>query len=154
METLLDEICPQDEFVKFERAFQSENQGGRRVSPQTQFNYAYCLVRSRHKEDILRGVILLEDLCSSGDPIAMRDYLYYLAFANTRLKDYERARDCIKKFLAVEPSNRQAQELEAIIRDRLTKEGLKGLVITGGVAVAASVIAGIGIAVIKNLVNK
>ena len=154
METLLDEIVPEEEFLKFEKSFQAEGSRGGRVSPQTQFNYAHCLIRSRHKEDIVRGVILLEDLCSNGDPSAMRDYLYYLAFANTRLKDYERAQDLIKKFLAVEPSNRQAQELEKLIRDRLTKEGLKGLAMTGGVAVAASVVAGIGIAVIKNLINK
>lgn len=109
--------------------------------------YAWSLIRSKYRADVKRGIILLEDLCSSGDEdgkvtdmlksyrqfllmdislAARRDYLFYLSIANTKLGEYDRAHECVKKFLTVEPENRQAQELEKIIKDRMTKEGLKG----------------------------
>ncbi|CAG2175270.1 unnamed protein product, partial [Oppiella nova] len=119
------------------------------VSPQTRFEYALALIRSRYATDILRGVNEFEDLCSTGDPNARRDYLYYLALANTKLKEYQRARDCIKKFLSVEPDNRQAQELDRLIRDKLTKEGLLGMAMVGGAAVAIGGLIGIGMALAK-----
>jgi len=153
MEVILDEVVPLEEFEKFETEYNQEETGGQ-VSHQTQFNYAFCLIRSKHREDIQRGIILLEDLCYRGDPNAKRDYLYYIAFANTRLQDYERAHDCIKRFLEVEPTNSQAIELEALIRDRLTKEGVAGLAIMGGVAVVASLLAGIGFSLVKNILFK
>ena len=154
IDTALEDIVPHEEFLKFEQAFQAEGQGGNTVSRQTQFNYAWCLIRSKHKEDILRGIILLEDLATNSDPESARDYLYCLAFANIRLKEFERAHDCIQKFLAVEPNNRQAQELEARIRSELTKEGIKGMVVTGTAAAAASLLAGIAFAAVKKFVFK
>lgn len=87
---------------------------------------------------------MLEELCQNGDSDARRDYLFYLAVGNTKLKDYARARQLVEKFLSVEPTNRQAQELEKYIQERLTKEGLLGMAIVGGATLAggAIVIAG------------
>jgi fission 1 protein len=145
MEALLEENAPAEELKKFEKAYYEEmNRGG--ASNQTRFNYAWCLIRSRCRPDIHRGIMLLEDLCSTGDSEARRDYLFYLAIANTKISEYQRANDCVKKFLAVEPNNRQAKDLEKIIKDRLTKEGLKGLAIAGGAAIALGGLVGLGMA--------
>ena len=148
MEALLDETAPAEELKKFEKAYYEEmNRGG--ASNQTRFNYAWCLIRSKYRADIHRGIMLLEDLCSTGDTEARRDYLFYLSIANTKIHEYHRAHDCIKKFLSVEPNNRQAQDLEKLIKDRLTKEGLKGLAIAGGAAIALGGLVGLGMALAK-----
>ena len=38
-----------------------------------------------------------------------RDYLYYLAIGNTKLKEYATALKYVRALLQVEPGNRQAQ---------------------------------------------
>ncbi|KAI2803695.1 hypothetical protein RDWZM_001624 [Blomia tropicalis] len=100
------------------------------------FEYALALTRSRYSVDQLRAIQLLEDLCVSGDNEAFRDYLYYLTIANIKLQNYDRALACIKKFLSVEPENRQAKDLKDYIDSKLFRDGMKGLAIVGGVAVA------------------
>lgn len=44
---------------KFEKKFQSEKAAGS-VSKSTQFEYAWCLVRSKYNDDIRKGIALLE----------------------------------------------------------------------------------------------
>lgn len=145
MEALLQDTAPAEELKRFERQYYDEmNKGG--ATNQTRFNYAWCLIRSKYRADIHRGIMLLEDLCSTGDVDARRDYLFYLAIANTKIAEYGRANDLIKKFLTVEPNNRQAQELEKLIKDRMTKEGLKGLALAGGAALVVGGLVGIGMA--------
>lgn len=51
-----------------------------------QFEYAIALTRSRFHGDNMRAINILEDLCVCGDPQAFRDYLYYIAVANIKLK--------------------------------------------------------------------
>lgn len=91
----------------------------------------------------------MEDLCATGDDEARRDYLFYLAIANTKLGENQRALECCKKFLSVEPNNRQAQELEKIIKDRQLKEGLKGAAVVGGAALVVGGIVGLAMALAK-----
>ena len=147
MEALLEDAAPVEELKQFERQYYDEmNAGG--ATNQTRFNYAWCLIRSKYRADIHRGVMLLEDLCSSGDTEARRDYLFYLAIANTKLHEYQRAHELIKTFLNVEPSNRQARDLERLIKERMTKEGLKGLAIAGGAALVVGGLVGIGMALV------
>ena len=55
-----------------------------------------------------------------------RDYLYYLAIGNARIKEYQIALKFVRGLLQVEPGNRQAQELEQIIKKKMEKEGLIG----------------------------
>ena len=45
-----------------------------------------------------------------------RDYLYYLAIGNTKLKEYSTALKYVRALLQVEPGNRQAQVRCAIFR--------------------------------------
>ena len=149
MEALLTECAATEDLKSFERVYYEELNSGGIVKPETRFNYAWCLIRSKYRADIHRGIMLLEDLSATGNPEARRDYLFYLAVANTKIQDYQRALECIKKFLSVEPANRQAQELEKIIKDRMTKEGLKGLAIAGGAALVVGGLVGLGMALAK-----
>ena len=80
-----------------------------KVSSGSQFEYAWCLVRSRYPADIRKGIILLEDLLKNREETNKRDYLYYLSIGNTRLKEYATALRFIRALLQIEPGNRQAQ---------------------------------------------
>lgn len=133
------------EFNKFENNYNEHvNKGD--VTSKIKFEYAWCLIRSRYPADIRRGVILLEDLFHHGDELAKRDYLYYLAVGNTKLKEYNKASRYIKAFLGVEPTNRQAQDLQKLINDKMRKEGLMGMAIVGGAALAIGGLVGLGVA--------
>lgn len=55
------------------------------VTQKAQFEYAWCLVRSKYSADIRKGIVLLEDLYSNHDT-EKRDCLYYLAIGNARIK--------------------------------------------------------------------
>lgn len=81
------------------------------VSTKAQFEYAWCLVRSQYSSDMRKGVVLLEDLCNRHAQ-GNRDYIYYLAIGNARLKNYSDSLKFIKAFLQVEPNNQQAISLE------------------------------------------
>ena len=117
-----------------------------KVSSTSQFEYSWCLVRSRYPADIRKGIILLEDLFQNPDETNKRDYLYYLAIGNTKLKEYATALKYIRALLQVEPGNRQAQELEVIVTKKLEKDGMIGMAVAGGTAVALGGLVGLGIA--------
>lgn len=51
-----------------------------------QFEYAWCLVRSKYPTDIKKGIFLLEDLLKSGSESGHRDCLYYLSIGNAKIK--------------------------------------------------------------------
>jgi len=71
MEHLLEENVATEDLKKFEARYQAEANGGQ-VSSSAQFDYAWCLVRSKYPSDIRKGILLLEDLykvrqCASND---------------------------------------------------------------------------------------
>jgi mitochondrial fission 1 protein len=73
-------------------------------------------------------------------PERRRECLYYLALGNYKLGNYGEARRYNELLLDLEPANLQAASLKGVIDDRVAKEGLMGVAIVGGVAVAAGVI--------------
>lgn len=72
------------------------------VSTKAQFEYAWCLVRSKYPADIQKGIVLLQELYKTHEE-GRRDYLYYLAIGNARLREYKKAMDYVKLFLEIEP---------------------------------------------------
>lgn len=70
---------------KFERIYNAELKNAK-VTPKAQFEYAWCLVRSRYPADVKKGIILLEDHYSKHGESEKRDCLYYLAIGNARVK--------------------------------------------------------------------
>ncbi|XP_013380388.1 mitochondrial fission 1 protein-like [Lingula anatina] len=150
MEAMLDETVSTEDLKKFEQRYNEQMTRGS-VSPKTQFEYAWCLVRSKYSKDNQKGIILLEDLFhKTHDETAKRDYLYYLAVGNTRLKEYDKALKYVNGILQVQPGNHQAAELKKIIKKKMEKEGLLGMAIVGGAAaVALGSIIGLGVALAK-----
>ncbi|XP_069845335.1 mitochondrial fission 1 protein isoform X1 [Dipodomys merriami] len=170
MEAVLNELVSVEDLKKFEKKFQSEQAAGS-VSKSTQFEYAWCLVRSKYNDDIRRGIALLEgshcvaglelmilfisllstELLPKGSKEEQRDYVFYLAVGNYRLKEYEKALKYVRGLLQTEPQNNQAKELERLIDKAMKKDGLVGMAIVGGMALGVAGLAGlIGLAVSKS----
>ncbi|XP_058425065.1 mitochondrial fission 1 protein isoform X1 [Diceros bicornis minor] len=120
MEAVLNELVSVDDLLKFEKKFQSEKAAGS-VSKSTQFEYAWCLVRSKYNDDIRKGIALLEELLPKGSKEEQRDYVFYLAVGNYRLKEYEKALKYVRGLLQTEPQNNQAKELERLIDKAMKK---------------------------------
>lgn len=89
-------------------------------------------------------------LFQNRDESGKRDYLYYLAIGNARIKEYQTALKFVRGLLQVEPGNRQAQELEQIIKKKMEKEGLIGMAVVGGATLALGGLVGLGIALAKS----
>ncbi|KAL2114764.1 hypothetical protein VUR80DRAFT_74 [Thermomyces stellatus] len=112
---------------------------GDMASIQTKFNYAWGLVKSNSRADQQLGVRLLSDIFRAS-PERRRECLYYLALGNYKLGNYAEARRYNERLLEKEPANLQASNLQTLIDDRVTREGLMGAAILGGVAVAAGAV--------------
>ncbi|KAJ5899283.1 hypothetical protein N7495_004027, partial [Penicillium taxi] len=109
------------------------------VGIQTKFNYAWGLIKSNVRSDQQEGVRLLSEIFR-GAPERRRECLYYLALGNYKLGNYGEARRYNDLLLQKEPANLQAASLGSLIDDRVAKEGLMGIAIVGGLAVAAGVV--------------
>lgn len=72
-----------------------------------------------------------------------RECLYYLALGNYKLGNYAEARKYNDLLLDKEPNNLQAASLRSLIDDKVSREGLMGVAIVGGIAVAAGIVGGI-----------
>ncbi|KAK5653874.1 hypothetical protein OQA88_7798 [Cercophora sp. LCS_1] len=123
---------------------------GDMVGVQTKFNYAWGLVKSNTRTDQHLGVMLLSEIFRTS-PERRRECLYYLALGNYKLGNYGQARKYNDLLIENEPGNLQALNLRSLIDDKVAKEGLMGVAIVSGVAVAAGVIGGI---LLRNLGRK
>ncbi|KAF7230237.1 mitochondrial fission 1 protein [Nothobranchius furzeri] len=147
MEAVLSDIVAPEDLLKFEKKYNNELTKGA-VSKETKFEYAWCLIRSKYSEDIRKGIVLLEELVHKSSKDDSRDFLFYLAVANYRLKEYEKALKYIRTLLKNEPGNKQALELEKLIDKAMKKDGLVGMAIVGGIGLGVVGLAGlIGLAV-------
>ncbi|KAI0022521.1 mitochondria fission 1 protein [Xylariomycetidae sp. FL0641] len=115
---------------------------GDMVGVQTKFNYAWGLVKSNTRNDQQLGVRLLTEIFRVA-PERRRECLYYLALGNYKLGNYGEARRYNDLLVEKEPANLQAADLRRLIDDKVTKEGLMGVAIISGVAIAAGVVGGI-----------
>ncbi|KAF5273571.1 hypothetical protein FQR65_LT04569 [Abscondita terminalis] len=145
MEDVLTETVPAEDLKKFEKAYH-EQLYNKEVTPKAQFEYAWCLVRSKYPADIKKGIFLLQELYRSHEE-GQRDYLYYLAIGNARIKQYSKALSYVRSFLSIEPGNSQVIALESTIKKKMDKEGLLGMAVAGGVVLALGALVGLGMAV-------
>ncbi|XP_037116712.1 mitochondrial fission 1 protein isoform X1 [Syngnathus acus] len=154
MEAVLSDVVAPEDLLKFEKKYNNELAKGA-VSKETKFEYAWCLIRSKYTGDIKKGIALLEELVQKASKDDTRDFYFYLAVANYRLKaivlqEYEEALKYIRILLKNEPGNKQAAELQALIDKALKKDGLVGMAIVGGIGLGVAGLAGlIGLAVAK-----
>ncbi|XP_014211354.1 mitochondrial fission 1 protein [Copidosoma floridanum] len=147
MEDVLDEIVSSEDLKKYECMYNEQLHNGS-VDQKAQFQYAWCLVRSKYPADIRKGIMLLEDLYANNGESEKRDSLYYLAIGNARIKEYSQALSYVRSFLQIEPGNTQVQHLEQIIKKKMDREGLKGMAIAGAIVGVAGIL-GIGFAMAK-----
>ncbi|GFG34754.1 hypothetical protein Cfor_04633 [Coptotermes formosanus] len=161
------------EFQKYEQVYNEQLKKGT-VTQKAQFEYAWCLVRSKFSADIRKGIIFLEELYQNGNEEGRRDDLYYLAIGNARIKvgvlmfesvnsvlrflnfvcsvailEYSTALHYVRTFLQIEPGNQQVQKLETLIRKKMEKEGLIGMAMAGGVVLAIGGLVGLGLALAR-----
>ena len=97
------------------------------------------LIKSNQRSEQQLGVQLLSDIFKT-TPERRRECLYYLALGNYKLGNYAEARRYNDLLLEKEPGNLQAGSLRQLIDDKVSKEGLMGIAIVGGVAVAAGIV--------------
>jgi fission 1 protein len=100
------------------------------------------LVKSTRRDDQQLGVMLLSEIFRTS-PERRRECLYYLALGNFKLGNYAEARRYNDLLIKREPANLQASNLRSLIDDKVAKEGLMGVAIVSGIAVAAGVIGGV-----------
>lgn len=100
------------------------------------------LIKSNERAEQQEGVRLLSDIFRNA-PERRRECLYYLGLGNYKLGNYAEARRYNELLLDLEPANLQAASLKGLIDDRVAKEGLMGVAIVGGLAVAAGVVGSI-----------
>ncbi|XP_075151682.1 mitochondrial fission 1 protein isoform X1 [Haematobia irritans] len=152
MEELLNEVVPQEDLEKFEKKYAHELELDGEVTIETKFEYAFCLVRSRYSNDIRKGIMILEELARIHSE-GRRDYIYYLAFGNARIKNYSEGLKYCRAFLEIE-SNDQVRSLEEYIKKQSDKDMAKGMAVAGGAALVLGGILGLGIALAKNKQNR
>lgn len=117
------------------------------VSIQTQFNYAWGLIKtSKPRLAHQQGVEILKSLYKQS-PDIRKDCLYYMAMGSLKLGDYTSARQYIEELLEMEPENGQGRAMKRVIEDKITKEGLIGLGVAGGILA-------VGIGVVGALVRR
>lgn len=115
-------------------------------SSQSLFNYAWGLIKSKGYRYQQEGVDILKQLYKK-DLSVRKDVLYFLSMGSLKLGDYSNARQYIEELLALEPENNQARALKSVIEDKITREGLIGIGIAGGLLA-------IGVGVVGALIRR
>ena len=118
-----------EQLLVLKRQLDSE---GKDPSPQSQFNYAWGLIKCNSSQQQRQGLNILSKLYKD-EPSMRRECLYYLALGSYKAGEYSNARRFAETLLQSEPQNEQAQALKQLIDDKVTQEGLIGLGIAGGV---------------------
>lgn len=101
-------------------------------SAQSQFNYAWGLIKAPDLNSQRKGIDILGTLYRDV-PKMRRESLYYLALGSYKVGDYSNARRYCETLLQNEPDNTQVKDLKQLIEDKVTQEGLIGIGIAGGV---------------------
>jgi len=153
MEEILNDTISAPELEKFEKVYMKELQEKKFVSAKTQFEYAWCLIRSKYGADINNGIKIFEGL-TKDNPDDKRDYIYYLAIAYCRIKDYPTSQKYVKAFLEIEPNNQQVLLLDEYIDKEMSKEFKKDAAIAGGALLVFGGLLGLGFALAKNYRSK
>ncbi|KAJ1667101.1 mitochondrial membrane protein [Coemansia sp. RSA 1646] len=132
-----EEVLTDEEILVLQRHFEREHPN---VRVQTRFNYAWGLTKGNKKQQQKHGIEMMHEIYDKY-PERRRECMYYLAMGYYRTGEYNNARVHIERLLALEPSNTQARDLRKRIEDKLTREGLIGLAMTGGVVAIVGIAA-------------
>ena len=108
------------------------------------FQYALALIQSPYRSDWPKGRQIMEYLYkkNTADKVARRDYLFYCAIAELKMKNYKEAQEFVNAILYVEPFNHQAKALQIYINKMNDKDLLIGAGVIGGVAAVGAILLG------------
>lgn len=118
------------------------------------FPYAVLLIRSNNRQQVEFGVRLLHEELREEIEDGGRANLYYLALGYFRLGDYVAARKSAEALLQLEPHNRQARAMKALLDEQITKDGLVGMGLVGGATLLAAGALTAGVFLIRALAKK
>ncbi|MED6172294.1 Mitochondrial fission 1 protein A [Stylosanthes scabra] len=124
--------CDRDVIAGCEREVVEANNGDNEDRKnESIMRLSWALVHSRQKEDVQRGIAMLEtSLGNTKSPLHQREKLYLLAVGYYRSNDYGRSRQLLVQCLEIAPDWRQALSLRKIVEDRIAKDGVIGIGIT------------------------
>ncbi|KAJ2822466.1 mitochondrial membrane protein [Coemansia erecta] len=126
-----------DELLVLQRQFERELP---RARVQTKFNYAWGLIKSTSKREQRLGVNLMHEIYNEHAE-RRRECLYYISIGYYKMGEYANARVYIEQLLALEPRNAQARSLRQLIDDKVSRDGLIGLAVSGGAIALVGVLA-------------
>ncbi|KAJ1733612.1 mitochondrial membrane protein [Coemansia biformis] len=124
-----------EELLVLQRQYEREMPQAR---VQTKFNYAWGLIKSTSKREQRSGVKLMHEIYDEHNE-RRRECMYYLAIGYYKMGEYSNARVFVEQLLALEPGNAQARSLHGLIDDKVARDGLIGLAVSGGVLALAGV---------------
>ena len=137
---LAEEFVENDDIIWIEKKFRDEECEGK-LTMTTQFQYASCLVRSKYKDDIQKGIALLLELCQGN--YDTRDFLFFLAVGHYKLGNLTTASKFVQRLLTIEPNNFQAYELKKLIDSKANKDAAVGIALTGGLVALGGALLGL-----------
>ncbi|KAH8025374.1 hypothetical protein HPB51_007686 [Rhipicephalus microplus] len=134
---LLHAYVDSDELHRIELNYNEHLQHGHML-PSVQYDYGRCLILSRFPADIIKGIVLMEQLIQlEYRPI---DCCYMSALAHTKLGHYNTALQFTKTILVKEPRNVDGSELQELIHHKVLREYLFQVAVVGGVVIMIGVL--------------
>ena len=150
IQLLVDEKISDEDLKNIEERYKSKKLIRNDDTPYTQeefilfFQYALSLIQSKYTSDWPKGRQLMQDLYEkSSDAGEKRDYLFYCAIAELKMKNYSEATKFAKSILYIEPFNHQAKALVAYIEKKQDRDLLIGAGVLGGAALVGTVLLGV-----------
>ena len=120
---MLDDYIPEKELEKHREKYMSI----KLPTEDDQFQFGLNLIRAKSKNFVEEGLQMFQSLFSKTkvDDVK-RDVLYYMAIAETKLGNYEKALKYCQTILNVQPNNEQVKELNIEVSKRMKKDALIG----------------------------
>lgn len=124
----LDSVLSDQHLKILKNQIESENP----LTPQSEFNYAWGLIKSKKTKNKKHGIRILKRL-SVTESYMIRECYYFLSLALYKIGDYSESENYIYKLLDIEPNNTQALALKNLIKKKVKKEGIIGAGLVGGI---------------------
>ncbi|AWU74050.1 hypothetical protein CAS74_001847 [Pichia kudriavzevii] len=106
---------------------------------QSQFNFAWGLIKSKDTQDVKSGINIMAEIFKEV-PSRRTEFIYYLALACFKIKEYREATRYIDTLLLHQPDNPHAVALKKMIDNEIAKDSLIGFaIISTGIAVVAGI---------------
>ena len=138
------ELKSLEERYQTKKVLQNEKQPLSEEELSLYFQYALALSQSPYQSDWPKAKPILEYLYkkNTSDNVARRDYLFYCAIVELKMKNYKEAQEFVNAILYVEPFNHQAKALQAYINRNSDKDLLIGAATVGGIVAGGALILG------------